>query len=745
VAAEAAGMRGTASRGVKVLAAALLALALHVDAAGAAPPSDPVRSLTGDSPLCAQNLDTASRAACQSSGAVEHPYPLDRYQFDWHITTGITHIENNLLSAVEWVASLVWFCVLYAVDGVLLAFQWAFSLDLLGRSMSGVRAAMGRLHTTTLGQPWFLAALSTLGLWGIWRGFVQRRTSETAVGLLAALALMGGALALINRPDQTVGELSRLANASSIDFLAGAASGTVSSPSRTLAGASRALFDTVVLRPWCALQFADVRWCLARASGDTLTRAERWLRYPKGSKQRDAEYQILADPTSEPWKRSLLGCDVCAADDADLRRQLAGYHPTAADSTHVAIQTKAMVVVRVGLLAVVVAGMAGCVLLVGWLALAVLQQGLLALVLLLAAPVALFAPAFGETGRRWFGGWALRLAGAVIAKALYALGLAIVLSVDSVIGELDGAVPWFVAWGVQLVFFWGVFLRRRQLLAFAGLRSSGHAGLVVLPGPRRAARGRVAGSLPARIASAPVRRVAAGAAIGAGVMRARREDERRAVQGLAREQLEQRARTRLEERYEQTAHRLRAHDDARTKLGEIRPKLRDYDRRRTTVAPGETVQASAAERRLIAQRRALETRVLPRAEEGVARRFVEDADRGKLERGQRFSDQQVDAQIGELRREITQAPQPHRRGGAAPEPGDGTQHAERDVSHDAGLADDLRRDRALLAALPEDGVADARAHRAAKALLPLEQVRTRRREERRKRRRQQRVEPPGLR
>src|SRR5437764_14797734 len=69
---------------------------------------DPLRTLGADSPLCKQAVDAAARAHCRATGAIEHAYPLDHYRFDWHITTGVTHITENFLAVVQWVCSIVW-------------------------------------------------------------------------------------------------------------------------------------------------------------------------------------------------------------------------------------------------------------------------------------------------------------------------------------------------------------------------------------------------------------------------------------------------------------------------------------------------------------------------------------------------------------------------------------------------------------------------------------------------------------
>ena len=465
-----------ARRTVAALAGLILTFAAAAPADAA--PSDPLRSLGGDSPLCARaDVGAAARASCRQSGAIEHPYPLGRYRFDWHIDTGITKDPvNNLLAGVQWLVAMAWVSLLYALSAVLLAFQWAFSLDLLGQAMAPARRGLSQLHERTLGRPWLLAAISLMGLGALWRGFVQRRQIETVAGLATASLMMAGALFVIAQPQQTLGALSRGANDVSLGFLAGASEGTLRTPSRSIASSSRRIFDAVVLRPWCAMNFADVTWCLGRAPGDRLTRAERWLRFEPDSPQRDAEFQIVDDPSSQPWTRSagvlgvgLPGGDLLAADSDAIRRQLHGYHVTRADTPRVQIQKKGQTVVRVALFVIVAAGVTGCLLLVGWLSVHVLLQGLLTLVLLLAAPVVLLAPAFGEQGRALFAGWAKRLLAAVIAKAIYALLLAIVLAINAIIGELDTTFPWLAVWLISAVFWWGVLLKRSELLGWLSL------------------------------------------------------------------------------------------------------------------------------------------------------------------------------------------------------------------------------------------------------------------------------------
>lgn len=652
------------------LTAAVFLLLTAPSTANAAHANDPIRSLGGDSPLCTSHpagLDQKARADCKATGALEHPYPLDRYRFDWHIDTGVTKDPtSNLLAAIQWLLSMGWLALLYLLKGVLLAFQWAFSLDPTNQAMRPTADALQRLHTRTLGQPWLLAAITVLGMWGLWRGIVQRRTIETAAGLLAAAVMMAGALFVIARPAQTIGQLSAGANDVSLGFLSGTADGTLKHPTRTVATSSRSIFDAVVLRPWCAMNFADVQWCLGKAPGDRLTRAERWLRYEPDTRPRNAEWQVVDDPGSEPWTNQpdVLGIDIPGTDslekdDQKIKDQLAGYKPTKTDSSRVEIQGKSQTVIRVALFLLIAAGMAGCIVLLGWLALNVLLQGLLTLVLLLAAPAMLFAPAFGEPGRRLFTSWAKKLLAAAVAKAIYALLLAIVLAINTIIGSLDAELPWLAVWLVSAVFWWGTYLKRGELLGWLSMGSqrpdTPGRKPTPIPGP--------AATVLAGATLGP-----AAAAIAGTAIREQHQnhtgDQREGIQAAATEHLRGRASERLDHRYDQLHEQLETHDDAKEKTQGLTRRITAADRTidqaqnaqrnaRTdedrTKAQTRLNQAQAQRTKLVAQRKALEPKLLPRSEEGVARRFIEAADRSTIETGQRFTPKQLDLQIEELR------------------------------------------------------------------------------------------------
>ena len=100
-----------------------------------------------------------------------------------------------------------------------------------------------------------------------------------------------------------------------------------------------------------------------------------------------------------------------------------------------------------------------------------------------------------------------------------------------------------------------------------------------------------------------------------------------------------RARQRLEHQYGEYHERVARHDDAEKKIASINRDLRGYDRRVETARKQNKSEgdasASAKEQKLVAQRRALRKHLIPRHELGVARRFIETADRNRVEQGRR--------------------------------------------------------------------------------------------------------------
>lgn len=513
-----------------------------------APPSsyaDPLSALGAASPSCRGDVTAAARRNCRATGAIEHRYPLSSYGFDVQVGFSVAHLQDSFLGALQNIAALIWMALVYVVKAVMLLLEWAFSLDLLGAGMSDAKRTLDVLHTRVIGQPWFLAALSATALWGIWTGLVRRRTTETLGALAATVGLMLCALVILARPDDTVGYASRLANQASLGILAATTGHATDRPERALAGAMIDIFDATVRDPWCALEFGSVDYCHRSAKGSDKTNADIWLRYPAGSGERRTLYKLLKgdkldtnsgviDTLTSPITSAIGigdGKDTTLPDDVK--------NSVAKEPARARMQEAGGTFPRFALLGVIGVGMTGTIALLAYLGLRLLVASLLALILLLLAPAMLLAPAFGYAGRDAFIKWAQRLAGALLTKLVYALFLAVVLAAAATIRAID--IGWFGTWLLQIAFWWGIFLKRNELIGFvaagAPISNRHSAGDVLAKGYYAAQIARHA-KAPAAALAAPAQGIATRTS---QVFTDRRDARRTATASVAREQLDARA------------------------------------------------------------------------------------------------------------------------------------------------------------------------------------------------------------
>ncbi len=112
---------------------------------------------------------------------------------------------------------------------------------------------------------------------------------------------------------------------------------------------------------------------------------------------------------------------------------------------------------------IVAVGALGAVALLGFLSLAVILAQVVALVLLGFTPVALIVGIFPGAGHAFFRAWLTKLATAIFIKALYSLVIAIVVAVSAALTASTGALGFLFAFGLQTIFFWAIFLYRKQI------------------------------------------------------------------------------------------------------------------------------------------------------------------------------------------------------------------------------------------------------------------------------------------
>jgi hypothetical protein len=463
-------------------------------------------------------LGNIAPASLLGGDALADRYPLSAYSLDYHTDVGITDLDGVPATIAHWASAQLWSLTSFLMKTVIDLLTWAFSLDLLGGSGGGgqgalapVSDAISSLYENVIGQAWMVAAVLLAGIWGVWKALVQRRYTETAGSLAVSVLFVVLALFFVYQPERTIGQASEWTNTLSLAFLSGANRGTVDDPDQAKRQVADQLFEAQIYRPWVVLNFGGLQHCVdtGRLDGDGFPKpvgphdptrdvcrdhvqrgrdgfggyAPRFLRYAPASDERDAEYRALKNgkppgakaPTISDCPRGdCSGADT--RDQAELDGQFAGYKVDKADAPAVDIQQAGGAFQRLTLALVVFAGTLGAVALLGMLSLAVILAQVVALVLLGFAPVALIIGIFPRGGHEFFRNWLIKLATAVFIKALYSLVIAVVIAVSAALASATDSLGFLFAFALQGIFFWAIFLYRKQITARLVAATTGNSG-----------------------------------------------------------------------------------------------------------------------------------------------------------------------------------------------------------------------------------------------------------------------------
>ncbi|HEY2718179.1 MAG TPA: hypothetical protein VGI52_01015, partial [Solirubrobacteraceae bacterium] len=415
-----------------------------------------------------------------------------------HIDTGLLGISSAQLLAIvqDLFVAPVWMALVWAVHALVVMLEWCFTIDLLERGPVAGGVATGlRQMQATITMPWLVTATSIAAILCAYHGLIRRRVAESLAQTLLAIAMTVAAIWLAVDPAGTVGALGEWANEAGLGTLAVSARASPAEPARALAEGMGVVYETAIEVPWCYLEFGDVDWCRSPSRLDPQLRSaalslasselgeagcasnasptvtcsngadakalERSARLLRSARTNGAIF--LALPPNGPARnsindpRSLLRA-ICRSDSAT------SCHGTAAAPAE--FRTNGGTWARVGGLLLIVGGVLGMLLLLGFLALRLLGSAIFSLLYLLLAPVAALAPSLGEAGRAAFRKWAAQLFGAVVSKLLFAFLLGAVLAVLGILEHLEG-LGWWTRWLLMSAFWWGVFTRRHQILRLA--------------------------------------------------------------------------------------------------------------------------------------------------------------------------------------------------------------------------------------------------------------------------------------
>jgi hypothetical protein len=218
-------------------------------------------------PSCSSSALTVWQAGrCVRTGDPDVAYPIGDFQFDIHMSTGVTHPINNIYAVLETNLNTVWLILLYLLKYTLTLLSWAFSLTPFtnGSTLGNVHSKLTALYNS-LDAPWLNAVYVLIGAYAAYLAFVRHRQSQAIGHLLASVLCILAALAVINDPSYFIGKPAGFANSFAQNAITAsdlaARNNTASNATSKFAGLTADLFSTFATGPFCALETNDVTWC----------------------------------------------------------------------------------------------------------------------------------------------------------------------------------------------------------------------------------------------------------------------------------------------------------------------------------------------------------------------------------------------------------------------------------------------------------------------------------------------------
>lgn len=548
---------------------------------------DPISGLGIRTPACdrpAEIRDRATRIGCEASGAPEGVYPASNYGFDVYIDTGIDAPTGTFVKGFVLILNGIWLGLIFVLKLVLALLGLAFGLNPFGdgSTMKEIAAAIERLYTR-LTQPWLPALMVGVGIWFAYKGLVKRELGASVGGTLGAIALLILGMWVVSRPSQTVGELAEMSDQIALSVISAPREGSVSRPTGSYAEAMSETWARLVEVPFAGLDFSDVKWAMGRPPKEAVEKAgEKYCEdvgLPSlfgltGAVGGDACQKAASKRFGQP--RRVIDLYLRSSPGSPSREALWDYFDGDPNyKPKVAAQGGDGALTRLAMVALFGVGLIGAVLLLAWLAIRLFMQAAIAFFLLLVAPLALFFPALGDSGRRAFKTWGLTLLGAIVAKVIYAAFLAIVLlgiTILGKVGDVGGGATGFL---LASAFTWAIFLKRAEMV---GWMSVGGA----VEHDRGMVGNLAAFALGSRLATA-ASRGAAGTGTRAGRWAiGRRSDNVEATGRLAADSLRERAGALGDERYREAQQTVRAFEGAPE--GAEKPERARYQRAQSLIA-----------------------------------------------------------------------------------------------------------------------------------------------------------------
>jgi hypothetical protein len=559
---------------------------------------DPIAGLGIRNPACdrpGEIRDRRTRVACEEAGSPEGLYPASNYGFDVFIDTGIDAPTGNFVKGFVLILNGIWLGLIFVLKLVLSLLGLAFGLNPFsdGSTMREIADAIERLYRR-LTQPWLPALMVGVGIWFAWKGLVRRELGASVGGTLAAIALLIVGMWVVSRPSQTVGELAEMSDQVALAVISAPREGSVSRPTGSYAEALSETWARMVEVPYSGLNFSEVKWALGPPPKEAVKKAGETYCADVGIPSFFDLRSALAGSACQRAAarrfgrpRRVIDLYLRSSPGSPSREALWDYFDGDRNyKPKVAAQGGDGALTRLAMLALFGVGLLGAVLLLAWLAIRLFMQAAVAFFLLLVAPIALFFPAFGDSGRRAFKTWGLTLIGAVLAKVIYAAFLAVVLlgiTILGKVGDLGGGATGFL---LSAAFSWAIFLKRTEMVGWMSVGD--------VDRDRGAVGNLAAFAIGSRLAGAASRSVAGGGRRAGRWAGGRHADKVKTTGRVAGEALRERASALGDERYREARRTVRAFEGGAE--GAQRPDRARYQPAQSLIARAEENERTTGRR-----------------------------------------------------------------------------------------------------------------------------------------------------
>lgn len=205
-------------------------------------------------------------------GGMADWHPLSAYVLDWHVDASVTNPAGLVANQAQGLANTLWTMSAWLVATMLNVFSWCFSQDFLtGRdgALDAMSDAVSAIRGSFVDGAWFDVGIIVLGMWATWRAIAQRQYTNAFAGIAISVAVVALMLFIVNRPQESIGQLAKWTNSVSLSFLSLGEPTLTHKPEVAQRRISDSIFNQAIYKPWAILQFGGLKVCTSNTAKDS--------------------------------------------------------------------------------------------------------------------------------------------------------------------------------------------------------------------------------------------------------------------------------------------------------------------------------------------------------------------------------------------------------------------------------------------------------------------------------------------